>query len=305
MKEKGQRPQLYCLCTVKCQYRILLLTGNLEPNANCVRLDEFTEVIVSPKTRSDSFPKSALPSTKNSTQESNRSLSISDTEPQHTTTGAPSVSTVDSNNQLSASASSITNSQKQTQAFHGGLISRFSGYLQTLFYAHDDETLTSENETCKSSTHRNSTSNGESLRSSVTSSQSSPKVDGNILIKESDLGMCLRVQPELTMESNLSSKTFISKSTLRNCFSLQPLAVFVDFASLPPSVLKSWTSNLQSFPPPDGTIVKTVQISKLLSPKERAALLTSSRGDVASRTQEPTPSSDTETTVRGREGKYT
>jgi len=282
-----------------------LLTGNLEPNANCVRLDEFTEVIVSPKTRNVSFPKIALPSTKNSTQESNQSLSISDTEPQHTTTSAPSVSTADSNNQLSASASSITNSEKQTQAFHGGLMSRFSGYLQTLFYAHDDKNLTSENETCKSSTHKNSTSDGESLGSSVTSSQSTPKLDGNILIKECDLGMCLRVQPELTMESNLSSKTFISKSTLMNCLSLQPLAVFVDFASLPPLVLKSWISNLQSFPPPDGTIVKTVQISKLLSPKERAALLTSSRGDVASRTQEPTPSSDTETTVRGREGKYT
>ena len=98
--------------------------------------------------------------------------------------------------------------------------------------------------------------------------------------------MCLRVQPELSMARNIS----------KSKYAFQPSAVFVDFASLPPEVLKSWTCNLDFFPPADGTIVKTVQITKLLSPKERAKVSSTAVNRVPN-SQENTDSITQETGV--------
>ena len=278
---------------------IPLLTVNLEPSANCVRLDEFTEVVVSPKTRNFPLPKNVqqtpVPSTKTKTQRSNQSHEISDGEPQHSMTSVHSAPCpADGNNQLSETTSSLTDSEEQTMAFESGLMSRFSGYLRTLFYTHDEESVAGENQ---SLTQKETTSNEGNLKT-FASSQIAPTLDGKVL-EETDFHMCLRVQP-----------THISKSTSINYYSLQPLVVFVDFASLPSLVLKLWTCNLESFPPPDGTIVKTVQISKLLSPKERAALRTSStttnsRENVSSRTRDPTPNTEvTEASNGASQGNY-
>ncbi|KAJ7381853.1 Peroxisome biosynthesis protein pex1 [Desmophyllum pertusum] len=69
---------------------------NLEPNANCVRLDEFTEVVVSPKTRTFPQPKKdqqvSIPTGKEiTTQDSSQAHGL-DTEQEHAATSTASVS---------------------------------------------------------------------------------------------------------------------------------------------------------------------------------------------------------------------
>ena len=265
-----------------------------------MRLDEFTEVVVSPKTR-DFAP------TKNTKR---GSVSSGDTEiisqrsnqpkiagSQHTATSFLSTSSAaEFDNQLSVTSLGVAHFEKQTKDVDSGFVSRFSGYLRTLFHAHGEETTTSETQTCKSFTQKENTSNEENL---TTNSASSLQLDENVL-EETDFDMCLRVQPELSMDGNNANNTYILKSTSMTCYALQPLAVFIDFTSLPSQVLKSWTCNLESFPPPDGMIVKTVQISKLLSPKERAAFRTNSAAtnshvNAGSRSQEPAPNNEDET----------
>lgn len=279
-----------------------------------MRLDEFTEVVVSPKLRHFSPPKdlqqNSVASTNGITQGSNEVSGMADSKQQTSLTSAPSDPSVAGvNSQLSATASSFAASDEhvdhEVEGVDHGLMSRLSGYLQNLFYGLNDESCGGENQT--SFTQKEIPSREENLRTSESSSDSTPKL-GNDVLKETEFEMCLRVQPELTMDDIESNKTHLSKSICMNYYSLQPSAVFVDFASLSPLVLKSWTCNLESFPPSDGTMVKTVQISKLLSPMERAALLSSSttinsRDNVVSRTQDPTPNSDTEATNSSSQGK--
>ena len=210
-----------------------------------MRLDEFTEVVVSPKTRDT---KSVKQGSVSSSQCTSQTISQ--------TSGIP-----DSAQQLAeTSGRSVVDTEEQSRVIDTGLLSRFSSYFHTLFYAHGSKSVTNENQTLEplqsSEPQLASTSNdGNAIRTFASTSQ----LDENVL-GETDFDMCLRVQPELSMARNIS----------KSKYAIQPSAVFVDFASLPLEVLKSWTCNLDFFPPADGTIVKTVQITKLLSPKERA-----------------------------------
>ena len=241
---------------------------NLEPNANCVRLDEFTEVVVSPKTRTFSQQKRPqqvpVHSGKDITEQGSNQASGTCAEQKCTATSAAS----NENSQLSSgpSLSSTTNSKQQNNIVDRGFLSTFSGYLHTLFYSHGEESSVNENQICESLIPEGSTNKENSALTK------SGQKCGDNNPDELDLEMYLRVQPEIKVNS-MSNKTNISTST--NYYSLQPTVVFVDFASLPPLVLKSWTCKLASFPPPDGTVEKIVQIHRLLSPKERAALQTS------------------------------
>ena len=222
-------------------------TVDLEPCTNCVRLDEFTEVVVSPKTRDT---KSVKQGSVSSSQFTSQTISQ--------TSGIP-----DSAQQLAeTSGRSVVDTEEQSRVIDTGLLSRFSSYFHTLFYAHGSKSVTNENQTLEplqsSEPQLASTSDdGNAIRTFASTSQ----LDENVL-GETDFDMCLRVQPELSMARNIS----------KSKYAIQPSAVFVDFASLPLEVLKSWTCTLDFFPPADGTIVKTVQITKLQSPKERATV---------------------------------
>ena len=242
---------------------------NLEPNANCVRLDEFTEVVVSPKTRTFSQQKRPqqvpVHSGKDITEQRSNQASGTCAGQKRTATTAAS----NENSQLSSgpSLSSTINSKQQNNIVYRGFLSTFSGYLHTLFYSHGEESSVNENQICESLIPEGSTNN-QNWRTFSALAKSGQKCGD-----DRDLEMYLRVQPEIKANSNMSNKTNISTSV--NYYSLQPTVVFVDFASLPPLVLKSWTCKLASFPPPDNTVEKIVQIHRLLSPKERAALQTS------------------------------
>ena len=272
-----------------------LLTVNLEPVASCVRLDEFTEVIVSPKART--FPQSKkeqqvfIPSGKKIMPSGSNQTNGRDAEQEHPTTSTASGDDGDDSQLLSTAGSSSTTSLgEQNNVRNTGFMSRVSGYLQTLFYTHNEETSATENWTSESAAQKGSTSSDEKQTTFSTSTQSN-QTHSEDISDESDFDMCLRVQPEPKTKTNKSKKA--NEATFRNYYFLQPTAVFVDFSSLPPLVLKSWTCNLASFPPPDGTIIKTVQINRLLSPKERSVSQTnnvgaSSRENQGSKTQEST-----------------
>ena len=236
-----------------------------------MRLDEFTEVVVSPKTRDT---KNAKQGPVSSSQFTSQTISQ--------TSGIP-----DSAQQLAeTSGRSVVDTEEQSRVIDTGLLSRFSSYFHTLFYAHGSKSVTNENQTLEplqsSEPQLASTSNdGNAIRTFASTSQ----LDENVL-GETDFDMCLRVQPELSMARNIS----------KSKYTIQPSAVFVDFASLPLEVLKSWTCNLDIFPPADGTIVKTVQITKLLSPKERAKVSSTAVNRVPN-SQENTDSITQETGV--------
>ena len=262
---------------------ILIPTVDLEPCTNCVRLDEFTEVVVSPKTRDTKSAKQGSVSLCQFTSQTiSQTSGIPDSAQQLVETSCLS----DSNSQLSTTAHSVVDTEEQSRVIDTGLLSRFSSYFHTLFYAHGSKSVTNENQTLEplqsSEPQLASTSNdGNAIRTFASTSQ----LDENVL-GETDFDMCLRVQPELSMARNIS----------KSKYAIQPSAVFVDFASLPPEVLKSWTCNLDFFPPADGTIVKTVQITKLLSPKERAKVSSTAVNRVPN-SQENTDSITQETGV--------
>ena len=224
-----------------------------------MRLDEFTEVVVSPKTRDAKSAKQGSVSLSQFTSQTiSQTSGIPDSAQQLVETSCLS----DSNSQLSTTAHSVVDTEEQSRVIDTGLLSRFSSYFHTLFYVHGNKSVTNENQTLEplqsSEPRLASTSNdGNAIRTFASTSQ----LDENVL-GETDFDMCLRVQPGLSMARNIS----------KSKYTIQPSAVFVDFASLPLEVLKSWTCNLDFFPPADGTIVKTVQITKLLSPKERATV---------------------------------
>ena len=259
-------------------------TVDLEPCTNCVRLDEFTEVVVSPKTRDT---KNAKQGPVSSSQFTSQTISQ--------TSGIP-----DSAQQLAeTSGRSVVDTEEQSRVIDTGLLSRFSSYFHTLFYAHGNKSVTNENQTLEplqsSEPQLASTSNdSNAIRTFASTSQ----LDENVL-GETDFDMWLRVQPELSMARNIS----------KSKYAFQPSAVFVDFASLPPKVLKLWTCNLDFFPPADGTIVKTVQITKLLSPKERAKVsstavnrVPNSLENTDSITQETGVTDEAETLSRASQG---
>ena len=231
---------------------------DLEPCTNCVRLDEFTEVVVSPKTRdTKSVKQGSVSSSQFTSQTISQTAGIPDSAQQLVETSGLS----DGNRQPSITARSFADTEEQSRVIDTGLLSRFSSYFHTLLYAHD-KSVTNENQTLEplqsSEPQLASTSNdGNAIRTFASTSQHDENVLG-----ETDFDMWLRVQPELSVARNIS----------KSKYAFQPLAVFVGFASLPPKVLKSWTCNLDFFPPADGTIVKTVQITKLLSPKQRATV---------------------------------
>lgn len=184
-----------------------------------------------------------------------------------------------------AGSSSAKKFGEQNDAANIHFMSRFSNYIRTFFYNQDGDKLTSENQTPRSLAQEESTLNENNWTTLSTSAQSTGTQNENIL-SEMDFNMYLRVQPELTTYVTKSNET--NKSTPVNQNFLQPTTVFVDFESLPPLVLKSWTCNLAKFPPQDGTIAKTVQISRLLSPKERVASRPRSQENLGSKSQDST-----------------
>ena len=221
-----------------------------------MRLDEFTEVVVSPKTRdTKSVKQGSVTSSQFTSQTISQTSGIPDSAQQLVDASGLS----DGNRRPSTTARSVVDTEEQSRVIVTGLLSRFSSYFHTLFYAHGNKPVTNENQTLEplqsSEPQLASTSNdGNAIRTFASTSQLEENVLG-----ETDFDMWLRVQPELSMARNIS----------KSKYAFQPSAVFVDFASLPPNVLKSWTCNVDFFPPADRTIVKTVQITKLLSPKER------------------------------------
>lgn len=221
-----------------------------------MRLDEFTEVVVSPKTRdTKSVKQGSVTSSPFTSQTISQTSGIPDSAQQLVEASGLS----DGNRRPSTTARSVVDTEEQSRVIDTGLLSRFSSYFHTLFYAHGNKSVTNENQTLEplqsSEPQLASTSNeSNAIRTFASTSQ----LDENVL-GETDFDTWLRVQPELSMARNIS----------KSKYAFQPSTVFVDFASLPPNVLKSWTCNLDFFPPADGTIVKTVQITKLLSPKER------------------------------------
>ena len=288
MTTKEQASVVFFLfCTYKpLTYSDPFPTVDLEPCTNCVRLDEFTEVVVSPKTRdTKSIKQGSVSSSQFTSQTISQTSGIPDSAQQLVETSGLS----DGNRQPFTTALSVVDTEEQSRVIDTGLLSRFSSYFHTLFYAHCNKSVTNENQTLEplqsSEPQLASTSNdGNAIRTFASTSQ----LDENVL-GETDFDMCLRVQPELSMARNIS----------KSKYAIQPLAVFVDFASLPPEVLKSWTCNLDFFPPADGTIVKTVQITKLLSPKERATTVSSTAAAVnrVPNSQENTDSITQETGV--------
>ena len=224
-----------------------------------MRLDEFTEVVVSPKTRdTKSVKQGSVTSSPFTSQTISQTSGIPDSAQQLVEASGLS----DGNRRPSTTARSVVDTEEQSRVIDTGLLSRFSSYFHTLFYAHGNKSVTNENRTLEplqsSEPQLASTSDdGNAIRTFASTSQ----LDENVL-EETDFDMWLRVQPEPSMTRNIS----------KSKYTFQPSAVFVDFASLPPKVLKSWTCNLDFFPPADGTIVKTVQITKLQSPKERATV---------------------------------
>ena len=238
-------------------------------------------MLVSPKTRTFSQPKkeqqvSVVPG-KDGTSSGSSQANNRDAEQQPTMTNTAShFGSGDSQVWSVAGSSNGTNLEQQNNPTNKDFVSRFSGYLRALFYNQDEEKSTNENQTSKSQTQEESALNEDNWTTFCTSAQSSGTHDENIF-SVIDFNMCLRVQPGPTM--NVTTLDETNKSTFINHNSfLQPTMVFVNFASLPPLVLKSWTHNLAQFPPPDGTVVKNVQISRLLSLKERAASRTSNMG---------------------------
>ena len=271
-------------------------TVDLEPCTNCVRLDEFTEVVVSPKTRdTKSVKQGSVTSSQFTSQTISQTSGIPDSAQQLVEASGLS----DGNRQPSTTARSVVDTEEQSRVIDTGLLSRFSSYFHTLFYAHGNKSVTNENQTLEplqsSEPQLASTSNdSNAIRTFASTSQLDKDVLG-----ETDFDMLLRVQPELSMARNIS----------KSKYSFQPSAVFVDFASLPPEVLKSWTCNLDFFPPADGTVVKTVQITKLLSPKERdsstAATVNrvpNSRENTDSITQETGATDEAESLSRASQG---
>ena len=221
-----------------------------------MRLDEFTEVVVSPKTRDT---KSVKQGSVTSSQFTSHTISQTSGIPDSAQQLVEASGLSDGNRQPSTTARSVVDTEEQSRVIDTGLLSRFSSYFDTLFYAHGNKSVTNENQTLEPSQSSKpqlaSTSNDSNA---IRTFASTSELDENVL-GETDFDMWLRVQPELSMARNIS----------KSKYAFQPSAVFVDFASLPPKVLKSWTCNLDFFPLADGTIVKTVQITKLLSPKER------------------------------------
>ena len=238
-------------------------------------------MFVSPKTRTFSQPKKeqqvSIAPGKDGTSSGNSQANNrgAEQEPTMTNTASASLfSNSDSQVLSGAGSSNGTNLEEHNNPTNSDFISRFSGYFRTLFYNQDEEKSNSENEISKSPAQEESALNEDNWKTFSTSAQSSGTHDENIF-SEIDFDMCLRVQPGLTMSVTNLNETNKSTFINHNNF-LQPTTVFVDFTSLPPLVLKSWTHNLAQFPPPDGTVVLTVQISRLLSPKEKAASRTSS-----------------------------
>lgn len=270
---------------------------DLEPNANCVRLDEFTEVIVMPKTRTFSKKKKpqhvSVHSGNDNTEQENEIHVGASAEHKHTLTS--SASHFNSGDQLSSrpSPSKTTNSEEQNGIANGGLLSRVSGYLQSLFNPHYVESSVNGKQTCKPLTSEE-IKNEENWKPLFSFTNRGGKCFTGC-VNDSDFEMYLRVQPKIRGNPDASNKDSIVASV--NYYSLQPTTVFVDFTSLPPLVLKSWTCNWDTFPPPDGTVVKTVQIHRLLSPKERAALQnnkSSSNNNENQGSQSQEPSTDSE-----------
>ena len=250
-------------------------------------------MFVSPKTRTFSQPKKeqhvSIAPGEDATSSGSSQANSRDAKRQPSMTNTPSAfhfGNSDSQVLSAAGLSNGTNLEEQNNPTNSDFISRFSGYLRTLFYNQDEEKSTSES---ISLAQEESALNEDNWKTFSTSAQSSGTHDGNIF-SEIDFDMCLRVQPGLTMSVTNLNETNKSTFIDHNNF-LQPTMVFVDFTSLPPLVLKSWTRNLAQFPPPDGTVVITVQISRLLSPKERAASRTSNVG-VSSRENPGSKSQD-------------
>ena len=220
-----------------------------------MRLDEFTEVVVSPKTRdTKSVKQGSVTSSQFTSQTISQTSGIPDSAQQLVEASGLS----DGNRQPSTTARSVVDTEEQSRVIDAGLLSRFSSYFHTLFYAHGNKSVTNETQTLESLHVEPQLAGTSNDSNAIRTFASTSQLDENVL-GETDFDMWLRVQPELSMARNIS----------KSKYAFQPSTVFVDFASLPPKVLKSWTCNLDFFPPADGTIVKTVQITKLLSPKER------------------------------------
>ena len=248
------------------------MTVNLEPDANCVRLDEFTEVIVSPKTRT--FSKGKQPQQapvhfgKENTEQGNKMHAGPSAENKYASTN--NVSCFDDGDQLSSwpSPSRTTNAEEQNGIANSGFLSRVSCYLQSFFDPCDEENPVNENQTCKplNPEEIKKEENWKPL-SSITEKGEKCGTDSG---DDSDFEMYLRVQPNIKGDPEVSNKGSTVESM--NFYARQPTTVFVDITSLPPLILKSWTCNWETFPSPDGTVEKIVHIHKLLSPKERTAL---------------------------------
>ena len=229
-------------------------------------------MIVSPKTRTFSRGKQPQQAPvhfgKENTEQGNKMHAGTSAENKYVSTS--NVSCFDDGDQLSSwpSPSRTTNAEEQNGIANSGFLSRVSCYLQSFFNPCDEENPVNENQTCKplNPEEIKNEENWKPLSSIMEKGEKCGTDSGD----DSDFEMYLRVQPNIKGDPEVSNKGSTVESM--NFYSQQPTTVFVDITSLPPLVLRSWTCNWETFPPPNGTVEKTVQIHKLLSPKERTAL---------------------------------
>ena len=247
---------------------LCFLSVSFEPTASCVKLEEFTEVAISPKLRQSnpsSNPQQKTSSssdlTENNSQAGDRAINT------ESNTRNSVLSDVHeggvSNSAVHSMNSQVSSTEQEQKAIENrtSVTAKVYGYLRTLFYGTDvDNTL------------REDTGSLET-ESEITQSQDSTAPDTSIaspcncwadVLDKEKLDLCLRIQPHCTDERISSQSCEVGR-----CYFCQPSTVFVHFASLPEDVLKSWCGRMACSPPEDSAIVRIVQIQRLLSPKER------------------------------------
>ena len=234
----------------------LFLPVGLEPEASCLRLDEFTEVVVSPKTRNFASPKLDQQSSLSPVKSATPPFSGTSKRTYQNDTG----SNFHHSNQHSGQSSAVDKS----------FLSRLSGYFSSFLEKSDDQDHRSGRHDFTSTSLAQSGDKSEEDMNKTASKAKLVTKD----FEDMDIELNLRVQPETKFnfhESYSSREAGCSKNPAISFYSQQPSTVFVDFASLPPAIFMSCGSCFSTFPPPDGKVVKIVEIKKLACPKERAA----------------------------------
>ena len=254
----------------------------MEPEAFCLRLDEFTEVVVSPKTRNVATSNKDQQSSILETNIRSNAHNLSSEGLQNTQGNKGQIvdSSLNGVRRKSPSGGSllsyddtITEKDGANKAVETDFISRVTGYVRSLFV----RTVDQDHAIDCGSNFNVTTSHTAQLEHTSVSGDISKTAASTICIErftKTDIDLYLRVQPEMEVDvfNDCSScETEVSEHSNMTYYSRQPSTVFVDFASLPRSILQEFSHHFSIFPPPNGTVVKNVLIKKISSPKERGS----------------------------------